>query len=144
MARNYVAAYYHIVWSTKNHEPLLSTDEYRINMKNHLAMQFQKNRCKVYEIGVMADHIHSVVAIPPSERISEVIGHVKGETAFVFCRDETFVKWQEGYGVTTFAKTELQKVCEYVANQQQHHGNNQIWPSLEKVADDAEWETSSI
>ncbi len=138
MARNYVAAYYHIVWSTKNREHMINTDEQRINMKNHLAMQFSKNRCMVYEIGVMADHIHSVVTIPPSERISEVIGHVKGETAFVFSRDVTLVKWQEGYGVTTFAKTELQKVCEYAAHQQQHHGDNRVWPSLEKVADDTE------
>ena len=105
-------------------------------MKNQLAMQFAKERCVVYEIGVMEDHIHAVVSIPPPERISDVIGHVKGATAFAFTRDVSYVKWQEGYGLMTFAKKDLYAICGYVAYQNQHHTDGTNWLSLEKDAND--------
>ncbi|MHB1461437.1 MAG: IS200/IS605 family transposase [Armatimonadota bacterium] len=135
MGRNYAATYYHIVWTTYKREPLMSSDDLRASMAHHIAVQFAKERCVVYEIGVVQDHVHSVVAIPPSERVSDVIGHVKGETTHSFKQNGIDIRWQSGYGVITFAQKDLHSVCEYAANQIEHHGDKGVWGTLELTSD---------
>ena len=41
------------------------------------------------------------------------------------------IYWQDGYGVVTFSASELSKVTDYVASQQERHRAHQLSPFLE-------------
>jgi putative transposase len=73
---------------------------------------------------------------PPQIAVSAFIGQVKGATAHRIneeIKPEFRVKWQEGYGVLSLRKDELEKVSRYIDNQEAHHDANQLSDLLERT-----------
>jgi len=133
----YWQTFYHIVWATKNREPLVSPDVE--------AMIYAFIRSKaiglngvVFALNGMAEHVHLVTSIPPSIAVSTFVGQVKGVTSANFNKSgvrELPLFWQEEYGVFTFDHRRLPDVVAYVENQKKHHASKNIIPVLERVDD---------
>lgn len=92
---------YHIVWVTKYRKPVLNSVRER-----YLAGLFPKilptmKGCEVIEYNILADHVHTVMVVPPKYAISEVVGRIKGMSSSLLRK--------------RFRK--LEKVIEYVRNQ---------------------------
>ena len=82
----------------------------------------------------MPDHAHLLVRLRPTTTIGEFIGQVKGATSFRVNRElqpRCKLHWQEGYGVLTLRKDELDKVSRYIDNQESHHGQGRLSELLE-------------
>ena len=47
--------------------------------------------------------------------------------------------WQEGYGVLTLRKDEVEKVSRYIDNQETHHGSGKLSVPLERTAGDDDY-----
>ncbi|MCG2684579.1 MAG: IS200/IS605 family transposase [Planctomycetales bacterium] len=89
----------------------------------------------------MPDHVHLLVRLPPSVKVSDYIGQVKGAAAHRVneeIKPDCKFTWQEGYGVLTLRKDELDKVSRYIDNQETHHQTCRLSVLLEKIADDEE------
>jgi putative transposase len=72
----------------------------------------------------MPDHTHLFVGFKPSILISDFIKEIKIQTN-EFINDKKWTtkhfNWQEGYGVFSYAHSQIDKVCKYVINQEFHH-----------------------
>ncbi len=120
---SYTQIYYHIIFSTKNREPILNKAKRR-ELYNYIWGILKHKQCHVYRIGGTADHIHILMSLHATQSLSETIKAVKVSTNkwihdnHVF---EGFKGWQGEYGAFTKSHAEHQIVKNYIMNQEEHH-----------------------
>ena len=134
---------FHITWHTKANLSLIKP---AIESKLY---QFVKHKIietpEVYfhAIGGIEDHIHIVVSPPPSLKMSEWIGQLKGASSYDVnhLSNHKLLQWQRGYGIVSFGTKDLQWVINYVLNQKEHHKKDTTHERLEKITNDGEGES---
>jgi putative transposase len=87
----------------------------------------------------MPDHVHLLVRLPPTIKVSDFIGQVKGAASHRVneeIKPKFKLQWQEGYGVLTLRKDELEKVSRYIDNQETHHSTGKLSELLEIMEGD--------
>jgi putative transposase len=92
----------------------------------------QQRGSSIEKGGMVQDHVHMLIRIPPKYAVAEVIGYMKGKSAIAVARQfggrkknfngERF--WARGYAVSTVGFEEKQ-IRNYIANQQQLDGQGQ-------------------
>lgn len=138
--------YYHIVWSTKGRQPMITSD---IEDQVHQAMRRKAKALggEVFEVNGTEDHVHMGASIPPSVSISRFVGEVKGATTHHINHlpdgDRGF-EWQRGYGVVSFRYDNLQVVTDYIRGQKEHHASGKLWPTLEDCSEDDDRKPSRV
>ena len=113
---------YHIVWIPKYRRRILNP-----GVKGYLKKILPKileelPGCEIIEQNIQADHIHTVMIIPPKYAVSEVIGRIKQRSASMLRKKLPFLKevyrgepmlWSPGYFVSTVGVDEA-KIIKYV------------------------------
>lgn len=123
MADSYASLHYHVVFSTKNREPWIRLDiEQRVwSFVGGIA---DRNGMTPHKIGGLEDHLHVVVAIPPTLMVSRAVQLLKGGSSrwvrLTFPELEGF-GWQDGYGAFTVSASRLRATIEYVERQRERH-----------------------
>ena len=113
----------HTIWSTKERFPFIQPP---IEKKIHEYMgeQFIQSGCTVRIINGMPDHIHCLFLLNPQKALTDIIKQVKGSTSY-WINDQNLAKekflWQTGYAAFSVSESILEKVCQYIVNQKQHH-----------------------
>ena len=134
----YYRLFYHIVWGTKNREPLIKV-EFETSLHNVVVAKAKNLGAIVYAAGGVEDHIHLVATVPPKMALSDFIGQVKGNSSH-FVNHQLAVssqfKWQSEYGIVSFGGKQLDMVVKYVKNQRQHHADGTVIPFLECMEQD--------
>ena len=82
---------------------------------------------EIVEGAVCADHVHLCLSIPPSEKVSDVVGYIKGKSALMIYDKHANLKykygnrhfWAEGYYVSTVGLND-QTVAKYIREQEGH------------------------
>lgn len=137
MHMTYWRTYYHLVWSTKNREPMLTQE--RMQMLQQAFRVVAKDKgAYTHAVGGMPDHIHVAVSIPPAVAVSDYVQLLKGSSSRYFSKQITEpgidpFAWQGHYGVLTFGERSLERIVHYIENQAAHHANDDIWQALELV-----------
>jgi REP element-mobilizing transposase RayT len=128
--------YYHLVWATKEREPLINSDR-EVKLYPYIIAKADDLGCIVHAIGGVEDHIHLVVSIPPTLAIADFVKRIKGSSAHflnqAFSASLNKFGWQEGYGVFSLGGKQLEQAVDYVKNQKAHHSNGTAIASLEQV-----------
>ncbi len=135
---SYWRLFYHVIWATKNREPSIRP-EFSDSLQNSIAAKATALGAYVYAVGGIEDHIHLVVSVPPSIALSEFIRQVKGNSSHFANNDLNLpnsFRWQSEYGILSFDGKLLDRVVEYVRNQQQHHLDHTTIPVFERVSAD--------
>lgn len=131
----YYRLFYHIIWGTKNREPLIQV-EFETSLHNVIAAKAKDLGAMVYAVGGLEDHIHLAATVPPRIALSDFIGQVKGNSSH-FVNHELSLSyqfgWQAEYGLVSFGGKQLDTVVKYVKNQRQHHFEGTIISFLERV-----------
>jgi hypothetical protein len=68
--------------------------------------------------------MHLFVGFNPSVLISEFVKEIKVESNHFLVNKGWVGKgfhWQEGYGVFSYSRSHIDKVCRYIINQEEHH-----------------------
>jgi REP element-mobilizing transposase RayT len=132
----YWRLYYHIVWATKNREPLIAR-HWEKSLHSVIAAKVTSMGAFVHRVGGTDDHIHLVVSVPPKCALSTFIGQVKGNSSHFIDHElslETHFAWQAEYGLLSFGGKNLETVVEYVQNQRARHAAHQTIRGLEITA----------
>jgi len=83
-----------------------------------------KKNQKLLAINGVSDHIHILISISPSCRISDLVREIKKSTnKYInssFFPNNIF-SWQEGYGVFSHSNSAIENVRAYINNQKEHH-----------------------
>jgi REP element-mobilizing transposase RayT len=131
----YWQLYYHLVWATKNREPLI-TPELEPELFKYLRGKGLELGGVVHAVGGMEEHGHVVVSIPPRIAIGDYVGKLKGASSHWVTHlsgyKEPFA-WQEGYGVLSFSKRSLPQVVQYVLLQREHHRSGATIADMERI-----------
>ena len=124
--------YYHLVWATRGRQPTLVPELPPILFEGLHAkcLEFQ---CTRHEMNAVDDHVHVALEIPPSVAISTVVGEMKGLSSRTINRiSPGSGYWQDGYGIVSYRKSDLAKIKAYIANQETHHRDGSVSPTMEK------------
>lgn len=98
------------------------------DLKSKLLTHIRKNakRKKIYVdfINCVEDHIHMLISLRSDQTISKVIQLIKGESSY-WVNKNKFVKgkfeWQDDYFALSVSESMIDKVREYIKNQEEHH-----------------------
>lgn len=128
----YWRLHYHLVWCTHNRESLISDAEETI-IKRSLAMTCDDMGLIRHAVGIMPDHVHIALSIPPRNSVSEVMKRLKGASSHAVRAQNPDFAWQAEYGALSFGDRALPRVRDYVENQRQHHDAKTTIFGLERV-----------
>ena len=113
---------YHIVWIPKYRRRILNPGV-KGYLKKILPKILEELRgCEIIEQNIQADHIHTVMIIPPKYAVSEVIRRIKQRSASMLRKKLPFLNevyrgepmlWSPGYFVSTVGVDEA-KIIKYV------------------------------
>lgn len=123
MANTYTSLYYHVVFSTKNRVSCINR-EIEERVWAYIGGVARKHRMAALRVGGYEDHIHSLIATPPSLALSQAVQFLKGETSRWMHEEFPELRsfaWQDGYGAFTVSKSNLPEVVRYIQNQREHH-----------------------
>ena len=125
--------YYHVAWATHSRAPLINR-RWRPQLLEIMNDEVKKRGGWLIRHNAMPDHAHLLVRLPPTVRISDFLGEVKGATTYRVNHDlhpKFKLRWQEGYGILSLRKAELARVSRYIDQQEEHHRKGTLSAVLE-------------
>ncbi len=133
--------YYHLTWATKNREATI-TPSVETVLFPYMVSKAAEVGGFVYAIDGWNDHVHVVVAVPPSLAVSDFVKTVKGASSHLInsmkLMGEERFEWQEGYGAHSIGERNRAVAEAYVAAQKQHHREQTAVAWLERSTEDDE------
>ena len=120
----FVKVYLHCVWSTKNRIPYLDSIELRQKVWNHIRENAIQKGIYIDFINGYSDHCHCLISLGVDQNIQKVIQLIKGESSFWINKNELTkekFQWQDEYFAVSVSESILDKVREYIKNQEEHH-----------------------
>ncbi|WP_107038414.1 IS200/IS605 family transposase [Brumimicrobium mesophilum] len=115
--------YIHIVFSTKNREPLIHPP-FEKELHAYIAGICNSLECKVLIVGGYTDHIHILCMHSPKIAFMVLMQKIKANSSkWMKTKDESLrnFSWQRGYGSFSVNPSETDIVIKYIENQHEHH-----------------------
>ncbi len=78
---SWVRIWVHIVFSTKNREPILKSDETRKQIFQHIKQNAKEKDIWLDCINGYLDHMHCLISLKKDQTISKVVQLIKGESS---------------------------------------------------------------
>lgn len=131
----YTQIIYQIVFSTKNREHTL-TDENRNELFRYISGIIKNQKCHLYQIGGVSDHIHIVTHLHPSIALASLVKDIKLASSQQIKNTgwfNNFNGWQDGYGAFTYSFKEKDRLIEYVKNQEAHYARKNYKEELLEI-----------
>ena len=123
MANSYSSLFVHVIFSTHNREPVL-TSEFRNRLWAYMGGIARTNRFSAIEIGGSIDHAHMLIKVPAILPIAKAVQLIKGGSSKWVHENipplPSF-KWQEGYGAFSVGASQVNDVIKYIVGQNEHH-----------------------
>lgn len=120
---SYSSLLYHVVFSTKERRPFLET-EIRKSLFAYIGGIVRELGGKPLIVNGTADHLHLLLALPPTMSIAEAMRLIKANSS-KWVRQKwpktRFFAWQDGYAVFTVSQSNRGRVYNYIENQEAHH-----------------------
>lgn len=123
MANTYTQLYIQFVFAVKKREALIPK-QHKEEIHKYITGIITKRGQKLLAIHAMPNHIHIFIGFKPNIKISDLVRDIKTASS-QFIREKKYTpfqfSWQKGYGAFTYAHSQLDAVCRYIQNQEQHH-----------------------
>jgi len=133
--KTYNKIWLHFVWSTKNRERLI-TNSLKFKLIHHIKEYGEKNDIRVDTINGDMDHIHLLVKMKPIQSPSEIANQLKGEPSNWINKMkflETDFAWQSGFAVFSVSESFVNKIRQYIKNQEVHNRNVSYLEELDNI-----------
>ena len=120
---SYSRCWLHLIWETLRREAML--DKAAASKASlHLSEYANENGISMKINFFNADHTHALIDLPTNRSIEEVIKLFKGDSSH-WINENRLVHgkfaWGRGYGAFSVSHSDLDRVCKYIANQEEHH-----------------------
>jgi putative transposase len=123
MANTYTSLHYHVLFSTKDRYPWISSDiEERV--WRFIGGIARKHKMIALQVGGVEDHIHALITAPPTIAPCKIAQFLKGDSSLWIHREFPSLRkfaWQDGYGAFTVSKSNVPAVIRYIQSQREHH-----------------------
>lgn len=123
MAGTFSQIYIQLVFAVKGRSHLID-QEWEEELYKYITGIIRNKGQKLIAINGMPDHIHILIGIKPSCRLSDLVREIK-KSSSIFIKEKRFTpykfEWQGGYGAFSYSHSALGKVAKYIENQKIHH-----------------------
>ena len=123
MANTYTQIHIHFVFAVKFRDGIINS-QWKNTLYKYITGTIHNNNHKLLAINGTSDHIHILIGLRPSQSISDLMKDVK-QSSSKWINENKLVKghfeWQEGYGAFSHSKSQINKVIDYIDNQESHH-----------------------
>jgi REP element-mobilizing transposase RayT len=123
MPHSYTALYTHVVFSTKDRRPQITTS-LEERLYPYLGGILRDLNGRLLHVNGADDHTHILISSPPTASLAELVGKVKGcSSKWV---NDTFPQrakfaWQRGYAAFSVSQSQIPVVARYIERQKAHH-----------------------
>jgi putative transposase len=121
---SYSKCWIHVVWGTLNREKLLPEKKIRKKISDYLYEYSRSKKIFMKKNYVNSDHVHALIDMPTSISIEDMMHLLKGSSSHWINQHDllnTKFSWGRGYGAFTVSESVLNKVVQYIENQEEHH-----------------------
>ncbi len=119
----YSRCWVHFTWGTLRREPIINKQA-APKLSKHLHENAESKHMYMKINYVNADHVHALIDLPTKYSMEEVMKLLKGESSWWANENELVLPklvWGRGYGAFSVSHSHVDKVCKYIANQEEHH-----------------------
>jgi putative transposase len=113
----------HLVFSTKNWEPLID-DTLQDRLHAYLKGIIDRDLGYTWSIGGIANHVHVLADLKPSASCADAVRVLKTNSSRwvhkTFPNKHAFA-WQVGYGAFSVSRSAAAQVEDYIRTQEEHH-----------------------
>ncbi len=122
MPSTYLSLHYHIVFGTKNREPLIPSS-FLESLHAYLGGTIKGVGGSPQGVGGVADHVHILMGLPATLRLADVVRELKKASSVWMGAEKRTAAfaWQNGYAAFSVSATSRTKVQRYICNQAEHH-----------------------
>ena len=121
-----VRIYAHLSWTTWARLPLIEESVADFLLRFLLA-EAKRHGTRVIEIGVVPNHVHLLLQLPPAYDVPRLVQGLKGASARLANRDgfsqNNSLRWETGYDLRSVGIKQLPQVANYVRLQEVKHGS---------------------
>ena len=115
--------YIQVVFAVRGRQSLIKP-EWEEELFKYISGIITNKGQKLIAINGVPDHIHILIGLKPSCRLSDLVREVK-KSSNTFVKGKRFTKfhfeWQKGYGAFSYSHSALNNVIAYINNQKDHH-----------------------
>lgn len=120
---SYSRCWLHLIWETLRREPML--DKRAAARASRNLSDYSEEKGIYMKISFFnADHTHALIDLPTNLTIEQVIQLLKGSSSH-WINQKQLVKgkfaWGRGYGAFSVSQSDVSKVANYIAGQEEHH-----------------------
>jgi REP element-mobilizing transposase RayT len=122
MPNTYTNLLYHIVFSTKDREPTISSD-IKGELYRYVGGIIRDEGGVQLEIGGIEDHVHILAKFKPSIAVSDMLRLIKANSSkwANSGKSKRRFAWQEGFSAFSVSESRVAPVVSYIRNQVKHH-----------------------
>ena len=123
MPQSLAKSYLHVIFSTKHREPILA-DAWREELFSVLGGAANALGCQSILVGGVADHVHLLFQLGRTISIADAVGKIKSNSSLRVNRTRglgTHFHWQAGYAAFSVSHSLLDRLREYIRQQEEHH-----------------------
>ena len=119
----YTKVMIHRIWATKSRMPIIS-DELKPLLLSHIKQNAIAKGIFIDTLNCVKDHIHLLISLGTEQTISKIAMLIKGESSF-WVNNQKLIRqkfeWQDEYIALSVSESGIDKVRQYIMNQQDHH-----------------------
>lgn len=118
---SYTNLLYHLVYATKERAPLINAD-LKPRLHEYLGGIVKGLNSVPIEINGMSEHVHLLVRIRPTISVADFLSKLKSNSSS-WAKRQTKGRfaWQARYGAFTVSKSQVNRVRQYIRDQERHH-----------------------
>jgi REP element-mobilizing transposase RayT len=123
MSQSLTKNLFHLIFSTKSREPLI-TDAIRPDLHSYMGAILRQWESPAILMNSVADHVHILFCLSKNHALKTVVEEVKkGSSKWIKTKGPEFrdFYWQAGYGAFSVSQSGVAAVCKYIEMQAQHH-----------------------
>lgn len=113
----------HFIWATKKRSPII-TRELKPLLLKHIKENSIAKEIFIDSLNCVEDHIHILISLGTEQTISKIAMLIKGESSFWVNKQKVLnfkFEWQDEYIALSVSESGIQKVRDYIQNQEEHH-----------------------
>ena len=133
MPQSYSSLWVHLIWSTKNREPILTPS---LKAEVYSVINGIANDYEIYLdcINGVEDHVHLLVRLRTDQSVADVVKTIKGNSWEYFKEiPEKYVTWQDGFAAFSVSPDQVKRVRNYIYNQEKHHQSKSFSEELKEI-----------
>jgi len=136
MPHTLVGLYVHVVFSTKNRAPWITTEIER-GLYPFVGSVVRRLDCVLLASNGTADHSHLLLSLVATANIAALVREVKKSSSRWIKESfssATEFGWQDGYGAFSVSESNLDRVRSYIARQKEHHARKSFEDEYRSLA----------